>query len=144
MSAEFPEKRCKILLVEDNESDVYLFRRAMKKAGMDVDLTVIRNSEEAHNFIKKPENYSNGRSYDLAVLDLNIPGDSGLVLLEEIRTRSEFKKIPVAVMTSSESPKDREEAKRLGANKYILKPHGIEGLGEVTETLKQLMVECES
>jgi CheY-like chemotaxis protein len=139
MSRENIKAKIKILLVEDSEPDIYLFRRALKQAKIEFDLTVIRNGNEASDFVNNPSRFLKGDPFNLAVLDLNLPGDSGLAILKAIRKIPELKSFPVAVMTSSESLKERHEAEQLGADRFILKPHGLEGVDKVVATLKELL-----
>ena len=71
----------RIVLVEDNDADVYLLRQALKEAGLDVDLTVITDGGDAMAFAKGQGKYANFDQPDLAVLDLNLPKNAGIEVL---------------------------------------------------------------
>lgn len=130
-------RKYRILLVEDSEPDIYLFRRTLQQAGIDFDLFLVRSGDEASEFLKNSS--VDGVSFDLSVLDLNLPAESGLVILEAMRRNPQMKHIPIAVMTSSESPIEREEADILGADRFILKPHSLKEFEQVGEILKDLL-----
>lgn len=136
-----PNQEMQILLVEDSEPDIFLFRRALRSAGIKAGVTVFRTGEEASHYLKDPDSTEPSVSFDLAVLDLNLPGENGLSVLGSIRQHPTLRNIPVAILTSSESPREKQEAARLGADRFLIKPYGIEGLGAITDSLKGLMAE---
>ena len=74
-----------ILVVEDNEADVFMLRRALKKAGLGFELTVIEDGAEAIDFVTNPAEHAQHPIPDLAVLDLNLPKNTGIEVLEVIR-----------------------------------------------------------
>src|SRR5947207_2892468 len=94
--------KLRVLLVEDNVGDVFLFREALASAGLVCDLTVISDGAEALDFVNNAARRDG--IPDLAVLDLNLPKVEGTEVLEAIRSSRELAHIPVAVMTSSPSP----------------------------------------
>lgn len=127
-----------ILLAEDNDGDVFLVRRALEKQGLLHELTVARNGEEALKLLDGATNDPNFEPPDLIVLDLNLPKIDGTQVLLRIRKTPALGAIPVIVLTSSDSPKDRESALELGANLYFRKPTDLPSfmhLGEVVETM---------
>ena len=130
----------RILLAEDNDGDVFLVRRALEKKGLIHELTVMHNGEEALRWLesdgRKPD-----RTPDLILLDLNLPRVDGGQLLSHIRKSDTFSCTPVIVLTSSDSPKDREMAMELGANLYFRKPTDLKSfmeLGQIVEDTLQL------
>ncbi len=126
-----------ILLAEDNDGDVFLVRRALEKQGLQHELTVARNGEEAIHILDTTG--SNGSEVpDLIVLDLNLPKVDGTQVLARIRKTDSLRRTPVIILTSSDSPKDRESALELGANLYFRKPTDLQSfmhLGEVVERI---------
>ncbi len=130
-------KAVHILLAEDNDGDVFLVRRALEKQGLQHELTVARNGEEAIHILDTTG--SNGSEVpDLIVLDLNLPKVDGTQVLARIRKTDSLRRTPVIILTSSDSPKDRESALELGANLYFRKPTDLQSfmhLGEVVERI---------
>jgi CheY-like chemotaxis protein len=127
-----------ILLAEDNDGDIFLVRRALEKRGVPHQLTVARNGEEALDLLERAENGPSSEAPKLILLDLNLPKIDGTQVLSRIRKTSAFSATPVIILTSSDSPKDRESALALGANVYFRKPTDLQSfmhLGVVVETV---------
>jgi chemotaxis family two-component system response regulator Rcp1 len=127
-----------ILLAEDNDGDIFLVRRALEKRGVPHQLTVARNGEEALELLERAENGPSSEAPKLILLDLNLPKIDGTQVLSRLRKTSAFSGTPVIVLTSSDSPKDRESALALGANVYFRKPTDLQSfmhLGVVVETV---------
>lgn len=123
-----------ILIAEDNPGDVYLVRRALETARIDIPLHVAADGEEAYHFIDRLEREAAGVCPRLVLLDLNMPRRSGQEVLVRLRRSAKMAGAPVIIVTSSDSPADREELARLGANDYFCKPSTYEEymkLGEV-------------
>src|SRR5713226_4380169 len=91
----------RILLIEDNEADVYLMRRALDDEKFRYDLTTLEDGEVALSFIRREGEYAHAKQPKVIVLDLNLPRSSGIEVLKEIRGNAEFADLPVAVFTSS-------------------------------------------
>jgi CheY-like chemotaxis protein len=111
------------LLVEDNEDDVFFMERAFQQAGVRNPLHVVRNGEEAIEYLSGQNDFSDRERYplpDLIFLDLKMPGVNGFEVLKWMRDQS--LKLPVAVLTSSPEEIDRQRAFELGAECYLLKP----------------------
>lgn len=109
-----------ILLVEDNPSDVELALRALRKSGIGNRIQHARDGVEALDFLQgagAPRPVP-----QLILLDLKLPRISGLEVLRRIRAEERTRLIPVVILTSSGEPRDIEEAYRLGANGYAVKP----------------------
>jgi chemotaxis family two-component system response regulator Rcp1 len=131
-------KTIHILLAEDNDGDVFLVRRALEKQGLQHELTVARNGEEALKILERAGRDQDFDTPDLIVLDLNLPKIDGTQVLFRIRKSTALGAIPVIILTSSDSPKDRESALELGANLYFRKPTDLQSfmhLGEVVATI---------
>jgi len=130
----------RILLAEDNDGDIFLVRRALEKRGVPHQLTVARNGEEALELLDRAEKSPSSEAPKLILLDLNLPKIDGAQVLSRIRKTNAFSATPVIVLTSSDSPKDRESALALGANAYFRKPTDLQSfmhLGEVVEKVLQ-------
>jgi CheY-like chemotaxis protein len=134
------ERKVRILLAEDNDGDIFLVRRALEKRGLPHELIVARDGEDALKLLERAEKAPRSEVPDLILLDLNLPKVAGPQLLPRIRRMDVFSGTPVIVLTSSESPTDRESAIALGANLYFRKPTDLPEfmqLGEVVEKLLQ-------
>lgn len=130
----------RILLAEDNDGDVYLVRRALERNGLGYNLVVARNGEEALDLLRDTEHGPPAAMPELILLDLNLPRIDGAQILSHIRKTQAFKETPVIVLTSSDSPKDRELALRLGASMYFRKPTDLTSfmmLGRVIQETAQ-------
>jgi CheY-like chemotaxis protein len=130
----------RILLAEDNDGDVFLVRRALEKRGLKHELTIVRNGEDALRLLDQADSDPKSEPPDIILLDLNLPKVDGAQVLSRIRKTGTFSGVPVIVLTSSDSPKDREAALELGANLYFRKPTDLQSfmyLGEAVEIILQ-------
>ena len=113
----------KFLLVEDNEDDVFFMERAFQQAGVHNPLHVVKNGEEAIEYLSGQNQFSDRQEHplpDLIFLDLKMPGVNGFEVLKWMRDQP--LNMPVAVLTSSPEEIDRQRAFELGAGCYLLKP----------------------
>lgn len=134
-STNFP-----ILLVEDDENDVFFFKRAVEKAGITHPLLVVRDGQDAVHYLGGTGDYSDRTIYPaprLVVLDLNLPVKHGLQVLEWIRSQPATNNVIVLVLTSSMDVLDMHEAYSLGANAYLVKPADPNELGALVDSIKQ-------
>lgn len=109
-----------ILLVEDNPADAKLTRKVLETCGVPCELEVARDGQEALSFLTARSR--SGKLPDLILLDLNLPRKDGRAALREIKMQSEFKLIPVVVLTTSAAGSDISVCYELQANCYINKP----------------------
>ena len=108
-----------ILLVEDNEDDVILVLRALRKAGVSAPVEVMRDGEEA---IRHLNGIDAGTLPTLVLLDLKLPRRNGHEVLEWIRAHPRLAMLPVVILTTSAEQIDVRRAYELGANSYLRKP----------------------
>lgn len=125
-----------ILLIEDNEADVRLTREGIKEAKINNNLYVVRDGEEAMDFLNKEHPYEDVVTPDLILLDLNLPKKDGREVLEEIKNNEELAHIPIVILTTSEAEKDIVRSYKLHANCYVTKPMGIEQFVEVISAIE--------
>lgn len=126
-----------ILLVEDNPADVKITQRAIKDSGLAVDLIVVRDGQEAVDYLLRQGPHAGGpwRSPDLILLDVNLPKLTGREVLEQIRATPTLGTVPVVVLTTSRRQEDVEQMYRAGANTYIEKPQEFPRFVEVLQTI---------
>jgi two-component system response regulator len=127
-----------ILLVEDNPADVKITQRALKESGLPVDLIVVRDGQEAVDYLlRKGAHASTGdwRSPDLILLDINLPRLTGREVLERLRATPALKAVPVVVLTTSTRREDIQQMYACGANTYIEKPQEFHRFVEVLQTI---------
>src|ERR1043166_5515933 len=113
-----------ILLVEDDENDVFFFKYAMKKESLGNPLQVARDGQEAIDYLEGTGKFANREEFPmpyLIVLDLKLPFVMGLDVLKWIREQPQLSPI-VVVLSSSPENADIEAAYRLGATAYLVKP----------------------
>ncbi len=127
-----------ILLVEDNPGDVRLSSEALKDSHLIYDLNVVVDGTKALTFLKRGEGYSLAPRPDVIMLDLNLPGKSGLEVLEDIRSDQELKDIPIIILTSSENDLDVLMAYKKQANAYLVKPSSLRQFDEVINAIVAL------
>jgi CheY-like chemotaxis protein len=106
-----------VLIIEDNDDDSFFLTRQFAKTYFEVTVTVIRDGQEALDYLLDTEAVP-----ELIFLDLNLPGLTGIELLERIRQESAIREIPVVVMTGSIEPSDVERCSELGISAYLPKP----------------------
>ncbi len=128
---------CRILVAEDNPADVYLIRAALQEHGIDLPLQVAADGREVLQIICQLEGMAETQ-LNLIILDLNLPRHDGIEILQRLRESERLGHVPVVVLTSSDSPRDRILASELGAASYLRKPSSLEqflGLGAVFKEL---------
>lgn len=121
------KKPVRVLLVEDNPADVFLFRLAMEGCPVAVALSVAADGEEASRLLANGHDKPN-----VIVLDLNLPKLSGLDVLKRFRGDGNDH-VPVLIFSSSESPSDINAAFAAGANAYAVKGYEIETYHQAVE-----------
>jgi len=129
----------RIFLAEDNPADVYLIERALREHGVDFQLDVASDGRQAMSFLRTGADSRDESRPDLIVLDLNLPYYSGSEILQWIRATDTLSSIPVVVLTSSDSPRDRLTAMESGAGSYIRKPSRLEDFMAIGAALKNML-----
>ena len=127
-----------ILLVEDNPADIKITQRALRESELAVDLIVLRDGQEALDYLLRRETYADDPAWrrpDLVLLDLNLPRLSGQELLRRVRAEAQLSTVPVLVLTTSHRQEDVEAVYAAGANTYIEKPQEFARFVEVLRTI---------
>jgi CheY-like chemotaxis protein len=125
-----------VLLVEDDPGDVLLMQKAFQRAKLMIPLNVLNNGEEALTYLRQEEEYREAEKPDLILLDINLPGLSGLEVLQEIKSDEYLRRIPVVILTTSDAEEEILRSYNLGASAYVKKPIGIEGFAAITKSLE--------
>lgn len=114
-----------ILLVEDNDDDVELTRRAFARSNLISKLVVVRDGQEALDYLAATGAYADRDPTvlpNVVLLDLKLPKINGLEVLRRIRGIDTTRRLPVVILTTSKEEKDILSSYNLGANSYIRKP----------------------
>ena len=127
-----------IVLAEDNPADVYLIRQALTEHRVSCEVCVVRDGKSAIRLFNANDG-SHPQPPDLILLDLNLPQHDGIEILKAIRRREELADVPVAILSSSESPNDLRAASELGAVRYIRKPLELEAFMSLGQAIKELL-----
>ena len=125
-----------ILLVEDNPGDARLTLEALKEGRVRNRLAHVWDGVEALAYLRGEGPHAGARRPDLILLDLNLPRKDGREVLAEIKADERWKRIPVVVLTTSQSDEDIHRAYNLNANCYIAKPVDFDEFMRVIRTIQ--------
>ncbi len=125
-----------ILLIEDNPGDIFLTQEALKDCEIESNLNIVRDGEDAIEFLNKQGQYQTVPRPDVILLDLNLPKKNGREVLEEIKENPEIKRIPVIVLTTSLADEDVLKSYNLHANCYIPKPHDLSQFSQILSAIE--------
>ena len=128
-----------MLLVEDNEDDVFLMKRALKSAAVTNPLYVVGDGEKAVAYLSGTGKFADRKSYpypSLILLDLKLPYLSGLDVLAWKQLRTEVPPAVVIVITSSNEPTDLKSAYKSGASSYVVKPPTASQLNDIAKAIR--------
>ena len=128
-----------IVLVEDAGPDVFLVREALRQSGLEFDLRVFEDGEQAAEFIAGLDRDQTVPCPDLLLLDLNLPKKDGEQVLARLRQSSRCARAPVLIVTSSDSPDDKARVARLGATQYFRKPSQLDDFMKLGPLVKDLL-----
>ena len=129
-----------ILLVEDNDEDVFLLRRALRKANIGCSLQVATDGEEAIDYLAGAGKFAD-RTVNpipsLMLLDLKLPYVNGFEVLAWLAKQGAWKDLRIIILTSSGEEPDRDRANQFGIRDYFLKPPTSELIGVVGRALQE-------
>jgi two-component system, chemotaxis family, response regulator Rcp1 len=128
-----------VLLVEDNEPDVLLTSEMLQQTGIDFSIHTVKDGVKAIDFILQQNGYQDAPAPDLIVLDINLPKKDGKQVLNYIKS-SALNTVPVIIYTSSTLQTDIAECKKAGADLYLNKPVLINELDEISDQVKQFIL----
>jgi CheY-like chemotaxis protein len=113
-----------ILVAEDDADDVFLLRRALTRAGIQAQLQIVADGEQAMSYLRGEHDYDDRQRFpfpSLTLLDIKMPRMTGLEVLRAIRDDPSLKRLPVIIFSSSHQPRDIDQAFDLHANSYLVK-----------------------
>ena len=135
-----------VLLVEDNEDDVLLTRRAAQRSGSPLQLEVVGSATDAIEYLSGQGMFADRARYALPaviLLDLRLArGQSGFDVLDWVRQQDGFDRTPIVVLTSSSMDEDIARAYKAGANSYLIKPLDIEAMQRLTGLIDEYWLRC--
>lgn len=120
-----------ILLIEDNEGDVELTKRALRDQKDALNISVANDGLEGLKYLRQEDGNKDAPRPDLIFLDLNMPRMDGKSFLETVKGDINLKLIPVIMLTSSESENDVRACYDRHANSYIVKPFDTHEFADV-------------
>lgn len=122
-----------IFFVEDDPDFAFIMENAIAELDSDVTIQIIENGKEALDILKELIQKKNKPK--LILLDLNLPGISGIDLLKEIRDLPYLRYVPVLLFSTSDNAKDVKASLEFGANAYVTKPAGFAELVACLQTI---------
>ena len=129
----------RILVIEDNDSDLYLLDRALKMQNFEFEMVHLLNGREALAFIRRQGAYADIANPNLILMDLNLSKYTGEDILREIRSANHLGGVPVCVWSSSQSRRDEALLKNLGVSHFITKPSGLDQFLDIGRTINGLL-----
>lgn len=130
-------KRLNILLVEDSRADARLILEVFKEEEVNATINVVRDGEEAMDFLLKRVPYADATAPNLILLDLNLPKKDGREVLAEIKQNADLDGIPIIILTTSQSEDDVAKCYKLQASCFVTKPIDLEKFVEVIRSLDE-------
>ena len=123
-----------IFLVEDNDIDVMVVQRLMRRLRLDLPIVRASTGEEAIALLREPTEPPRLVAPYVIVLDLNMPRMSGFEFLEAIADDERLVEVPIFVLSTSTNPEDRKTAERYRIRGYVVKPITEPALREVIDS----------
>jgi CheY-like chemotaxis protein len=127
----------KVLVVEDDDNDVLIIKRAMRKSEFKCELYFAGDGEEAQDFLHRRKDFADAPRPDLILLDLKLPKASGLEVLANIKEDERLRRIPVIVLTNSDREEDMVRSYDSGAASYMTKPVDSKDFERLIQTVQE-------
>ena len=117
-----PDPNMKLLLVEDNDLDVFMVQRLMRRLNLDYPIIHAKNGEEALQILRPDTAHPTLVPPFIMILDINMPRMSGFELLDELVDDPMFSQIPIYIVSTSTRQKDKDKAMSYRVRGYVVKP----------------------
>lgn len=130
--------RRSILIVEDNEDDLFILKRAFKLAGIVNDFRTAEDGQQAIDYLQGVAPFDDREAYPvpaIVLLDLKLPIKTGLEVLAWIKQQPALGGVIILILTSSSEDKDVTRAYELGANAFLVKPASADKLTDMVRAL---------
>jgi len=141
MSPDTVGRRMEILLVEDNLKDAGAAIEALKQHQVECRLSLVRDGEEAMQFLRTEGIYARAPRPDLILLDLKLPKKNGREVLAEIRSDDQLKHVPVVILTASAVHQEILKREKLQVDSYMIKPVDLEQFVRVVKSLRRFWLD---
>jgi CheY-like chemotaxis protein len=138
MLIDRPSSPAKILVIEDNSADVFMLRHALDQHGEEYVLEVLRDGEEAIEFVNLQRTAEVNDEPCVIVLDLHLPKHDGAAVLRAIRQEPVLAHVGVVALTTIASPRDEHEVRDLGVRLYKAKPSLIDDWIELARQILEI------
>ena len=115
-----------VLLVEDNLDDARLAIEALRRGDIKHRLTLVRDGEEALEFLQQTGRFVHAPKPDLILLDLHLPKRDGREVLTVVRSELQLKQVPIVILTASKAHEDLVRSELLQVDAYMVKPVDLE------------------
>ena len=135
-----PRKK-EILLIEDNDADIELFREAFENTDSVDQINVVCDGDEALDYVYRRGGYASSVRPDLVFLDLNLPKTDGYEVLRIMKSDDNLRSIPIIVFTGSDAARDVASSYKLLANCFITKPTDVNQFFEIAEQIKKFWID---
>ncbi|MFX1757139.1 two component system response regulator [Rhodococcus gordoniae] len=130
-----------VLLVEDDPGDELMTREAFEDNKIGNNLHVVRDGEEALDFLYRRGEHADAPRPDLILLDLNLPKYDGRQVLEHVKSDDDLTDIPVVVLTTSAAEEDILRSYKLHANAYVTKPVDLDQFIRAVRQIDEFFVQ---
>jgi CheY-like chemotaxis protein len=128
-----------VLLVEDNATDILVISDILEECNLNARVEVTHSGPQALSFLKRIDNEEREHCPTLVLLDLNLPGIGGIEVLRRIRSETRCSRVPVIIITSSESEEDRRAVRELNADAYFKKPTSLAAYLELGQVIRRVL-----
>jgi DNA-binding response OmpR family regulator len=132
----------RILVVEDDPAEAELVLEALREVDVAAKVDVVGDGVSALAFLHGEEPFSEREIPDFVLLDLNLPRKDGRAVLTDMKEHPVLRKIPVIVLSNSDSDEDIEHVYQNNGNCYVVKPPDMDGMYAFVESLKRFWGEC--
>ena len=132
-------RACRVLIIDDNATDILFLQRAMDDAGIETSTRVFSDGAQALQYVITHGNSEEALQPDTILLDLNLGGVDGETILQAIRSSRFMADVPIAIVTSSLSSKERDRIISLGVNHFIAKPVDLDEFLDIGIVIRDML-----